>query len=122
VADKGNKPPVVEEQRKLYFEVFKHLTTLNVAAALVLLAIYREGGTLSEPQILLPMGGFGASLCLSLLGMYQTTAKEDIEARGYRIRWSEYAHLTWTLLAFALGILGALVVEILKMVLYTPVQ
>ena len=110
--DNGNDPPLGEEQRKLYFEAFKHLTTLNAATTLILLAIYREGMVVSVLQVLFPMSGFGVSLLLSLLGMYQTTAKEHIEARGHRILLSEYGYLTWSLYAFALGVLGVLLVEL----------
>jgi hypothetical protein len=116
VSDNGNNP-LQEEQRKLYFEAFKHLTTINVAAALVLLAIYREGAVWSVLQVLFPMAGFGISLFLSLCGVYQTTAKEDIVARGYRMR-SEYNILTWSIGVFLLGLGGALVVEVLKDILY----
>lgn len=40
VDDKERLPE--EETLKLYFECFKHLTTLNTAAALVVLTFYRD--------------------------------------------------------------------------------
>jgi hypothetical protein len=99
-----------EKTRDRYFEAFKHMTTLNTAGALVLLAIYREGAAVIV-QVFLSMAGFGISLLLSLYGMYLTTAKEDIEAKGYRVRWSEYALLAWALRVFFLGVGAALIIE-----------
>ncbi len=63
-----NKEEGRREALKLYFEFFKHLTTLNTAAALVMLAIFRE---MEAPLVstLTAVILLGLSLLVSLLGM-----------------------------------------------------
>jgi len=61
-----------EERRvevlKLYFESFKHVTTLDTATALVLLAVYRFSDT--RPATLgLTLALLGLSLVTCILGM-----------------------------------------------------
>ena len=53
-----------QERLKLYFGCFKHLTTLNTGAALVVLALYR--GIVITDLSLLAILAFGISLITSL--------------------------------------------------------
>jgi hypothetical protein len=106
------------ERRKLYFEAYKHMTTLNTASALILLAIYREASSLiPSVEFLFPMAGIGISLALSLVGMYDTAAKEDIEDRGKRARLVGHRGLEWSLLTFCLGVILALGVEAINSIM-----
>lgn len=70
------------EQRKLYFEAFKHMTTLNTAAALVVLTIHRDA-----PLSLLTLcaiSGFSLSLVTSLYGMIHIPQK-DFGEKGIEV-------------------------------------
>lgn len=63
----------VEEQRrqealKLFFEYFKHLTTLSVAVAVAILAIYREG-IAKEAALYVALGMFGFAVFIAVFGM-----------------------------------------------------
>jgi hypothetical protein len=57
-----------EELLKLYFEFFKHFTTLSVAAVVVLLAVYREVAA-ERLRLLLSLGHFGVAVILAVFGI-----------------------------------------------------
>jgi hypothetical protein len=68
----GDEP---EEQRRqellmLYFESFKHFTTLAVAAAVVLLAVYGEG-IADQTLLAIALGMFGLAVLFAVIGMSQ---------------------------------------------------
>ncbi len=70
-----------EEFVKLCFEVFKHLTTLSTAGALVVLAVYRElgvGGTLLGLTLVM----FGVSILASVVSMLLCTTHYASSAYG----------------------------------------
>ena len=73
-----------EEQRrqealKLYFEYFKHLTTLSVAGAVVMLAIYREG-IAEQAGLSTSMGLFGLAVFIAVFGMLLVLSRFRFEA------------------------------------------
>lgn len=63
-----------EELSKLHFEFFKHLTTLAIAAALAVLAVYRD---LIVESFLLGLALSALALCtaVSLFGMLEATTR-----------------------------------------------
>jgi hypothetical protein len=69
-----------EETLKLYFKCFKHLTTLNTATALVVLAIYRDT-SLSD----LAISAFSVSLITSLYGILSIPQSKFIEGEGFSL-------------------------------------
>jgi hypothetical protein len=60
---------VTEDQAKLLFEFCKHLSTLDVATALAILAIYREAAVESY-VVWIALVLFGASLVLCVILMF----------------------------------------------------
>jgi hypothetical protein len=91
-----------------YFEFFKHLTTLNVATALALLAIQEAFGSF---LVVVPLVMLGISLGLALEGMYAVTLRLEKSANSRNdrsLRWT-----LWIAIAlFGFG-LGAFVVSAL---------
>lgn len=79
-----------EERRrevlKLYFEFFKHLTTLSAATALVLLAVFREMGV-SPVTTLASVAVLGVSLLVSFIGMAVTVNHVETAKAGFVARW-----------------------------------
>jgi hypothetical protein len=71
MADDEREEHQRQETLKLYFDYFKHMTTIGAAATVVLLAVYREGvgerlwvtGTLVL---------FGTAVVAALFGMFMT--------------------------------------------------
>ncbi len=63
-----NEERLSHELRDKYFEAFKHLTTLNVATSIAMLAIY-EPWPDNPALLVLPLLLFGLSLLAALSGM-----------------------------------------------------
>ena len=84
-----------------FFEFFKHLTTLNVATALALLAIQEAFGSF---LVVMPLVALGVSLGLALEGMYAVTLRigESANSRSDRsLRWTLW--IAVALFGFGLG-------------------
>lgn len=96
-----------QERLKLYFECFKHLTTLNTGAALVVLALYR--GIAITDLSLLAILAFGISLITSLYGAIR------IPQRGFLESNATYTSLLLTAasVTFFSGILLAFVTVVM---------
>jgi hypothetical protein len=94
-----------EEQRrqellKLYFEFFKHLTTLGVAAAVVLLALYREG--IAERELVaFSLMMFGLASFIAVCGMLMTVARFRAGKAGGRA-FSMLLSLVFVLFSYGL--------------------
>lgn len=67
------------EALKLYFEFFKHFTTLATAVALIVLAMFR-GFDLSTKAAVFGLSMMGATLFLSLIGMLTAVVRADKHA------------------------------------------
>jgi hypothetical protein len=82
----GDEP---EEQRrqellKVFFESFKHFTTLAVTAAVVLLAVYREG-IADQTLLAIALGMFRLAVLFAVLGMSQVLDSRPLQnGRGAR--------------------------------------
>jgi hypothetical protein len=63
------------QQHGFLFEACKHLTTLNTAAALVVLVLHREPGL-----FLWPLPFFGVSLAAALYGVFAIATLDPEEA------------------------------------------
>jgi hypothetical protein len=67
-----------QEELKLFFEYFKHLTTLSVAVAVVILAIYREG-IAKEAALYVTLALFGFAVLIAVFGMLLALAQFRLE-------------------------------------------
>jgi hypothetical protein len=88
----------VRQQYGFLFEGCKHLTTLNTAAALVVLAVHQEAGLSLWPLLF-----FGLSLVASLYGMVAIAITETWEEGPAHANGS----LVSAALAFVVGLLFA---------------
>jgi predicted neutral ceramidase superfamily lipid hydrolase len=68
------------EKLKLYFEFFKHFTTLAATIAVVLFALTATLGLATRPA-LVGVVAMGVTLLLSLLGLFSVMWKTEIENR-----------------------------------------
>lgn len=108
------------EKVKLRFEFFKHLTTLNVASAVILLAVYRDRAVnpaVDSLQITVSLVGsmlmFSVSLLMSLGCMHQLITLldlsfEDAEEGEESVRIANRVE-RWRLLAGGFFVAGLLV-------------
>ena len=64
------------EATKLFFEFYKHFTTLSTAVALIVLALFRELN-LATGSAIVGISTLGISLLLSSIGMFITIAKTE---------------------------------------------
>jgi hypothetical protein len=69
------------ETLKLYFEFFKHFTTLSTAIGLIELALFRELD-LSVKAAIFGIGSMGATVLLSLIGMLLMVVRPVHEEHG----------------------------------------
>jgi hypothetical protein len=93
-----------QESIKLYFECFKHLTTLNTATALVVLALHRDTplSSLAATAIL----AFSVSLITSLYAMVRIPGSAFVEVvHGFSPSWL----LAGAAITFIAGTLAAFV-------------
>jgi hypothetical protein len=102
------------EWQKLLFDFYKHFTTLSLAAALVLLAIYQED-VLKEKVLVGVAVCFAISTLLSLFGLLFTLTAFPILPRPSLFRAS-------VMPLFVLGIFGAGVVTVLAQVAHLPLK
>jgi hypothetical protein len=68
VAEEEQQEQRRQELLKLYFEFFKHFMTPSVAAAVVFLAIYKEG-IADQRMVLLSLSAFGVTVVFAVPGM-----------------------------------------------------
>jgi hypothetical protein len=97
-----------QEAPRLYFEAFQQIATLNTAAGLVIVAVFRES-TVPNPVAFASLGGLAISLLSSLCGMYLVITRGYAEDRNVSdilsiFRWI----LGASVLLFGLGLIIAL--------------
>jgi hypothetical protein len=68
--DQDNKQRREEESIKLYFEIYKHVATLDVATAVVLITVYREAAV-QLTTLVIALLAFCFSLVASFFGMFR---------------------------------------------------
>jgi len=79
VADEEQQEQRRQELLKLYFEFFKHFMMLSVAAAVVFLAIYKEG-IADQRMVLLSLSAFGVAVVFAVPGMVLVIVQFKIRA------------------------------------------
>jgi hypothetical protein len=85
------RPPVdlSDELLDKYYDIFKHMTTLNVATAVVSLAIY-NGSEDRLASLAVPLLAFGASLVAAMNGLEAVLSCLRVQDRsdvGVRLLW-----------------------------------
>jgi lysylphosphatidylglycerol synthetase-like protein (DUF2156 family) len=66
VADEEQEVQRGQETLKLHFEFFKHFTTLSGAAAVVIMAIYKEGIAEQKTLLILSLVMFGLAVAVAV--------------------------------------------------------
>jgi hypothetical protein len=87
-----------QEELKHFFEYFKHLTTLSVAVAIVILAIYREG-IAKEAALYVTLALFGYAVLIAVFGMLLALAQ-------FRRELVRIVVLIWLLVLVTGGLFG----------------
>ena len=106
--ERDERTLLTEAQEKLYFEYYKHLSTLDAAGAVFLLAIYRELGIVAS-RIAVTLTTFAISLIIAGFGL--TTL---LWSAGYNPR---RLHFWLTLFASGFFIAGVLSFTLLRLIL-----
>ena len=98
-----NPSHLPDELLKFYFEFFKHFTTLNTAAALVVVALHDLAS--GAMGLVVPLLAFGASLVVSLDGMDNviTTVRRENLAQDVWFR----RRIKLAVATFLAGLFGA---------------
>jgi hypothetical protein len=100
-----------QELLKLYFEFFKHFTTLGAAAAVALLAVYREG--VAERRLLaFSLVLFGLAVVIAVLGMVSILGRFR---RGHPVRRTDF-----TMMMLVTTMLGGGLLSVIVQVLGVP--
>ncbi len=104
--EKDKRPDSDWEALKLYFEFFKHFTTLTTAVGLILIALFR-GLDLSTNTVVFGVGCLGVTLLLSLVGMLLMVMKAAHPEAGYKVRpgYPTFLLATFTVSFFFTGLL-----------------
>jgi uncharacterized BrkB/YihY/UPF0761 family membrane protein len=90
--ESGDEERHREELAKLNFELCKHLTTLSVAGAVVVLAVYREVA-FERVLLAITLSVFGITIIVSVLSMILSMAYFTV--RGSRDREAADPALMW---------------------------
>lgn len=94
-----------KETLRLYFDAFQHMATLNTAAGLVVVAVFRDS-TVPDPVIFASLGGMVISLLSSLWGIYRVTTQGQSEDRNLSDMLSGLRLILGTsVLTFGLGLI-----------------
>jgi hypothetical protein len=98
------------EALKLYFEFFKHFTTLSSALAVVVIALHRALG-LGSGAMLPILVLLGINLLLSLVGMYVVMFRANNWRDTPDPGGLPFALMVFTIFAFFLGLIVVLVLS-----------
>ena len=116
MADEEQQEQRRQELLKLYFEFFKHFMTLSVAAAVVFLAIYKEG-IADQRMVLLSLSAFGVAVVFAVPGMVLVIVQFKIRASSTALGLSDMLMLSVSAM-FSIGLFHVLFYEVFGLTIW----